>query len=75
MVSAARRAGIACKQTCAKEGKTLRRKTDKRQRTILGAVIRELQRKLQCKLVAGQAAVACTRRPADRAVDRLCETR
>ena len=26
MVSAARRAGIACKQTYAKEGKTLRRK-------------------------------------------------
>ena len=59
VVSATRRAGIACKRTCAKEGKTLRRKTSdyahvaqfkrlrktvKRQRTVLGAVMRELQR-------------------------------
>ena len=69
VVSAARRAGIACKQTYAKEGKTLRRKaggyahakqfkrlrkTVKRQRTILGVVMREVQRKLD----ADQAAVA-----------------
>ena len=61
VVSAARRAGIALKQTFAKEGKQLRRKaggyahakqfrrlkrTVKRQRTILGIVMREVQRKL-----------------------------
>ena len=60
VVSAAKRAGIGCKQTYAKEGKTLRRKaggyahakqfrrlkrTVKRQRTILGVVMREVQRK------------------------------
>ena len=84
VVRAARRADIACKQTCAKEGKTLRRKTGgcahtkqferlrktvKRQRTILGAVMRELQRKLG----ADQAAVATGDAPGDRAADRLCE--
>lgn len=61
VVSAARRAGIALKQTYAKEGKALRRKAGgyahakqfkrlkrvvKRQRTILGVVMREVQRKL-----------------------------
>ena len=61
VVSAARRAGISLKQTYAREGKELRRKaggyahakqfkrlarTVKRQRTILGVVIREVQRKL-----------------------------
>ena len=61
VVSAARRAGIALKQTYAREGKELRRKaggyahakqfkrlarTVKRQRTILGVVMREVQRKL-----------------------------
>ena len=61
IVSAAKRAGIALKQTFAKEGKTLRRKaggyahakqfrrlkkTVKRQRTVLGVVMREVQRKL-----------------------------
>ena len=61
MVSAAKRAGIALKQTFAKQGKQLRRKaggyahakqfrrlkkTVKRQRTILGVVMREVQRKL-----------------------------
>jgi transposase, IS5 family len=61
VVQAARRAGIALKQTFSKEGKTLRRKaggyahakqfkrlrrTVKRQRTILGIVLREVQRKL-----------------------------
>ena len=60
VVSAARRAGIALKQTYAKEGKTLRRQAGgyahakqfnrlkrvlKRQRTILGVVMREVQRK------------------------------
>ena len=62
VVSAAKRAGITLKQTYAREGKELRRKaggyahakqfrrlqkTVKRQRTILGVVIREVQRKLQ----------------------------
>lgn len=61
VVQAARRAGIALKQTFSKEGKALRRKaggyahakqfkrlrrTVKRQRTILGIVLREVQRKL-----------------------------
>lgn len=69
VVSAAKRAGIVLKQTYAQEGKTLRRKaggyahakqfkrlrkTVKRQRTILGVVMREVQRKLE----ADQAAVA-----------------
>lgn len=62
VVSAAKRAGITLKQTFAKEGKELRRKAGgyahakqfkrlrkviKRQRTILGVVMREVQRKLQ----------------------------
>jgi IS5 family transposase len=61
VVSAAKRGGIALKQTFAKEGKELRRraggyahakqfrrlkKVIKRQRTILGVVMREVQRKL-----------------------------
>jgi len=61
VVSAAKRAGIPLKQTYAKEGKELRRKAGgyahakqfrrlkrvlRRQRTILGIVIREVQRKL-----------------------------
>lgn len=60
VVSAARRAGIALKQTFVKEGKELRRRAGgyahakqfkrlrrvlKRQRTILGVVMREVQRK------------------------------
>ena len=60
-VSAAKRAGIALKQTFAQEGKALRRKaggyahakqfrrlkkTVQRQRTILGGVMREVQRQL-----------------------------
>jgi IS5 family transposase len=76
VASAARRAGIACKQTYAKEGKTLRRKaggyahakqfkqlrkTVKRQRTILGVVMRKVQRKLD----ADQAAVAADGVPAN----------
>ena len=61
VVQAAKCAGIALKQTFVKEGKELRRKaggyahakrfkrlrrTVKRQRTILGSVLREIQRKL-----------------------------
>jgi IS5 family transposase len=64
VVSAAKRAGIVLKQTFAKEGKELRRKaggyahakqfrrlkkTVKRQRTILGMVMREVQRKLDAQ--------------------------
>ena len=67
MVSAAKRAGIELKQTFAKEGKELRRKaggyahakqfrrlkrTVKRQRTILGVVMREVQRKLDAQTQA-----------------------
>ncbi|AAW75195.1 IS1478 transposase [Xanthomonas oryzae pv. oryzae KACC 10331] len=62
LVAAAKRAGIALKQTLAKETKTLRRKAGgyaharqfkrlrkvlKRQRTILGIVLREVQRKIR----------------------------
>ena len=62
VVSAAKRAGIQLKQTFAKEGKALRWKAGgyahakqfrrlqrvlKRQRTILGIVMREVQRKMQ----------------------------
>ena len=78
VVSAARRAGIHMKQTYAHEGKTLRRKaggyahakqfkrlrkTVKRQRTILGVVMREVQRKLD----ADKAAVAAGGAPAHEA--------
>ena len=66
VVSAAKRAGISLKQTYAQEGKTLCRKaggyahakqfkrlrrTVKRQRTILGVVMREVQRKLDADRV------------------------
>ena len=62
VVSAAKRVGISLKQTFAAEGKTLCRKAGgyahakqfkrlkkavKRQRTILGVVMREVQRKLE----------------------------
>ena len=62
VVSAAKRNGISLKQTFAKEGKELRRKAGgyahakqfrrlkrivKRQRTILGVVMREVQRKIE----------------------------
>lgn len=65
VVSAAKRAGLLLKQTFVKEGKQLRRKaggyahakqfkrlkrTVKRQRTILGVVIRDAQRKLDALL-------------------------
>jgi IS5 family transposase len=73
VVSAAKRAGIALKQTFAKEGRERRRKAGgyahakqfrrlkrcvKRQRTILGVVMREVQRKLDAQtqtLAAGGA--------------------
>ena len=76
MVSAARRCGIALKQTYAQEGKTLRRKAGgyahakqfkrlrkavKRQRTILGVVMRDVQRKQG----ADRAAVAAGGAPAN----------
>ena len=74
VVVAARRAGIALKQTYAQEGKTLRRKAGgyahakqfkrlrkavKRQRTILGVVMREVQRKLDAadKVAVGGTSV------------------
>lgn len=78
VVSAAKRAGISLKQTYAQEGKTLRRKAGgyahakqfkrlrkavKRQRTILGVVMREVQRKLD----ADRAAVAGGGAPAHEA--------
>jgi IS5 family transposase len=67
VVKAAKAVGIALKQTFAAEGKTLRRKAGgyahakqfkrlrkavKRQRTILGVVMREVQRKLDAQAVA-----------------------
>jgi IS5 family transposase len=72
VVNAAKRAGIGLKQTYAQEGKTLRRKaggyahakqfkrlarTIRRQRTILGVVMREVQRKLDADKAAGGAPV------------------
>jgi IS5 family transposase len=78
VVVAAKRAGIVLKQTYAREGKTLRRKaggyahakqfkrlrkTVKRQRTILGVVMREVQRKLD----VDKAAVAAGGAPAHEA--------
>ena len=80
VVAAAKRAGIQLKQTYAHEGKTLRRKaggyahakqfkrlrkTVKRQRTILGVVMREVQRKLE----ADQAAVAAGGAPVHEAAN------
>ena len=73
VVSAAKRAGIKLKQTYAKEGKELRRKaggyahakqmrrlnkTVRRQRTILGKVMREVQRKLKAEGFEAQSAKA-----------------
>ena len=71
VVGAAKRAGIHLKQTYAEEGKTLRRqavgyahakpfkrlrKALKRPRTILGVVMREVQRKLNADKAASTAA-------------------
>ena len=73
VVSSAKRCGISLKQTFAKEGKELRRKaggyahakqfkrlkrTVKRQRTILGIVMREVQRKLKAPGLAASNAKA-----------------
>ena len=73
VVSTAKRAGISLKQTYAREGKTLRRKaggyahakqfkrlrkTLKRQRTILGVVMRQVQRKLDSDKTAIAAGTA-----------------
>ena len=73
VVSAAKRAGIQLKQTFAKEGKELRRRAGgyahakqfrrlmrviKRQRTILGVVMREVQRKRQRPDFAAHSAKA-----------------
>ena len=73
VVKAAKAAGIALKQTYAKEGKMLRRKAGgyahakqfkrlrralKRQRTILGIVIREVRRKLDASSAASPLALA-----------------
>ena len=78
VVSAARRCGIVLKQTYAQEGKSLRRKaggyghakqfkrlrkTVKRQRTILGVVMREVQRKLAADRAAVAAGGAPTNEP------------
>ena len=87
VVSAAKRAGIALKQTFAKEGKELRRKaggyahakqfrrlkkTVKRQRTILGVVMREIQRKLdaQAQLIA-DGGTPCKEPPSPKAASDL----
>jgi transposase, IS5 family len=74
VVAAAKRAGIALKQTFAREGKTLRRKAGgyayakqfkrlrkvvKRQRTILGVVLREVRRKLGQASEATALALKC----------------
>lgn len=76
VVKAAQHAGIPLKQTFAKEGKTLRRKaggyahakqfkrlrrTVKRQRTILGIVLREVQRHLALGVRASASALALER--------------
>jgi IS5 family transposase len=73
VVQAAKRAGIALKQTFSKEGKALRRKAGgyahakqfkrlrravKRQRTILGIVLREVQRKLPAAPSLGTATLS-----------------
>ena len=73
VVQAAKRVGIALKQTFVKEGKDLRRKaggyahakqfrrlrrTVKRQRTILGIILREIERKLATARSESPSAVA-----------------
>jgi IS5 family transposase len=79
VVKAAKAAGIALKQTFAAEGKELRRKAGgyahakqfkrlkkvvKRQRTILGVVMREVQRKLDTQAQAIAAGGAPDKEPA-----------
>ena len=80
VVSAAKRAGIQLKQTYAKEGKELRRRAGgyahakqfrrlmrvvKRQRTILGIVMREVQRKRQRPMVSSSGAAHCAKAVSD----------
>ncbi len=72
VVAAAKAAGIALKQTFVREGKSLRRRAGgyaharqrrrlrrvlKRQRTILGILMREVQRKLETSTAASQEAL------------------
>ena len=86
IASAAKRAGIAVKQTFAKEGKELRRKaggyahakqfkrlrrTVKRQRTILGALMRDMQRRLNRILQAGSSGLAPGTQPTGLALTAL----
>ena len=88
VVSAARRAGIKFKQTYAQEGKSLRRRAGghahakqfkrlravlKRQRTILGVVLREVQRKLAAHTPAKSAAPADAAGAGDRQAKALAE--
>jgi IS5 family transposase len=91
VVSAAKRCGILLKQTFAKEAKELRRKAGgyahakqfkrlkkavKRQRTILGVVMREVQRKLDAltkTVAAGGAPEAATHKTALPALKTLLE--
>ncbi|MFN9451769.1 MAG: IS5 family transposase, partial [Rubrivivax sp.] len=83
VVKAAKAAGIALKQTFAAEGKELRRRAGgyahakqfkrlrkvlKRQRTILGVVMREVQRKLDAQAQAQAQAVAGGSQPDKAAV-------
>jgi transposase, IS5 family len=78
VVSAAKRSGISLKQTFAAEGKTLRRKAGgyahakqfkrlkkavKRQRTILGVVMREVQRKLEAMKLSSPTTTTSTTTP------------
>ena len=80
VVSAAKRAGIQLKQTYAKEGKELRWRAGgyahakqfrrlmrvvKRQRTILGIVMREVQRKRQRSMVSSSGAAHCAKAVSD----------
>lgn len=82
LVQAAKQAGISLKQTFMKEGKELRRKaggyahakqfkrlrrTVKRQRTILGIVIREIKRKLGTTSTASPASLTHLNRLLERA--------
>jgi IS5 family transposase len=87
VVSAAKRAGIALKQTFAKEGKELRRKAGgyahakqfrrlkrcvKRQRTILGVVMREVQRKLDAQTqLLGAGGTPCSEPSSPKALSDL----
>lgn len=86
VASSAKRCGIALKQTFAKEGKELRRKaggyahakqfrrlrrTLKRQRTILGALMRDVQRGLNRILQAGSSGLAPSAEPAALALTAL----